>query len=90
MNSKIIDGSCYRKKSINGMTFSHITPDVNKYAQKMADLYRVDDVYVLDIGMKEDGQLKVIECGCFNVADLYGCDLNKVIDAVNRFVGRNY
>jgi len=45
--------------------------------------YRPDRAWCLDMCLTKDGRFKVLEVGAFSCAGLYGCDVDKIIDAVS-------
>jgi len=55
-----------------------------KYAKKMAKLYSPEDIWILDICKEKTKGYKVLEIGCFSFAGLYGCSLEKIVDAIEK------
>jgi hypothetical protein len=49
--------------------------------------YAPAPVYVVDIA-EHQGDFRVVELNTFNSADLYACEVERVIDDVTRIAGR--
>ncbi|MCK5607744.1 ATP-grasp domain-containing protein [Candidatus Pacearchaeota archaeon] len=83
VNDQVITGSQYKTgRRYNPSKF--IRPDVNKFAQEMANkLIGFSPAYMLDVCIGQDDELKVLELGCFNAAGFYDCDVNKIVEAID-------
>lgn len=84
VDSKVISGSQYRMEYGNKFT-ENVRPEVYNFAQKAADIskYNPDRVWVLDICERKDGQLFVLEVGCFSCAGLYAIPKDDIVNAVS-------
>ena len=55
--------------------------DVREFAQKMVDIYRPAEAFVLDVARTDDG-LRIVEINCINCAGIYDANLQKLIVAL--------
>lgn len=69
---------------LNSKSVSEICTDENalEYAKKVAKMYNPEPAWTLDVALKNDGDYKIIEIGCFSCAGMYGNDLSKVVKTV--------
>lgn len=84
IDGKVITGSQYQ---LNGKLIldDEIEEDAIEFAQKMVDIYKLADAFVIDVCLTNNGW-KIVECGCINCAGFYKSDLQKVIMALeNKF-----
>lgn len=83
VNKKIVTSSQY---SLNGkfVLDTFVDPDGLEFAQQMVDLYQLNDCFVIDICLTENGW-KIVECGCINACGFYLSDLNKLINTLEEF-----
>lgn len=56
-------------------------------AVKVAEGMDFDDIYVMDIGQKNDGELKVIELNCIHTSGFYDMDYAKVFGKLEEELG---
>lgn len=88
VDGKIADYSIYRQWR-KVMPSREIYQEVLDFADRMIALHNPALAYVIDVGQVGNG-LKVIEYNGFNSAGLYACNINNVVDAVNRMVLKYY
>lgn len=87
VDGKVITGSQYR--TLYGKDESRdIDQDVYEFAQKMVDLWRPADCYVLDVGETAQNGLQMIEINNFNTSGIYMCDAKAAFAAVEKFYER--
>lgn len=82
VNGDVVTGSVYRR---DGRTLydSVVSPDVEIFARKQAQLWTPDRVCVLDVAETDDG-MRIVEFNNFNSAGWYECDVLKIIAAIDR------
>lgn len=81
VNGKVITASTYRvanEFNINGQVF----PEEIEFAQKMVDLFQLNEAFVIDICQSDQG-LKIVEAGCINCAGFYNADLASAVCAID-------
>lgn len=95
IDNKIITGSLYIDEN-NKNTYKpyYNKPIDNKiifnYVDMIKNLYQPDEAYTIDIAELYDGTLKVLELNSFNCASFYGCDYDKIVNATNKLVLKDY
>lgn len=88
VDGKIVDYSIYRQWR-RVMPSREIYQEVLDFTERMISLHDPARAYVIDVGQLND-ELKVIEYNGFNSAGFYACDINNIVDAVNRMVEKYY
>jgi hypothetical protein len=84
VNYEIITGSEYVANGRSGVTNS-VADQVREFANRVAAaLDPPEPVYILDIA-ESDGQLGLVELNPFSGADLYACDMDAVVAALDRY-----
>lgn len=76
---KVATGSQY----LPGVT-GFVPPEVIAFAESAAKIWTPHDVFVMDIAAV-NGELKIIECNCFNGSGFYLSDLNLLIRAASKY-----
>lgn len=78
----IVDGkivtSSYYKFGDNVTWTEDVEPEGLEFAQRMADLYKVEKAFVMDICLTPDGW-KIVEINCINCSGFYRGDLQKLV-----------
>jgi hypothetical protein len=81
----IVDGkivtSSYYKFGDNVAWTEDVEPEGLEFAQRMADLYKVEKAFVMDICLTPDGW-KIVEINCINCSGFYRGDLQKLVMAL--------
>lgn len=81
----IVDGkivtSSYYKFGDNVTWTEDVEPEGLEFAQRMADLYKVEKAFVMDICLTPDGW-KIVEINCINCSGFYRGDLQKLVMAL--------
>lgn len=62
-----------------------VPSEVFDFARSVADQWRPDDVYVMDV-CETDSGLKVVEFNCFNASGFYACDVENIVQQVSQYV----
>lgn len=82
VDGQLVETSCYAGRCVQAPTRHH--------DEAIADLVREAnrrfcpaDVYVVDVAMNGEGELKIVEYNSFNSSGLYACDVGRIIDAIN-------
>lgn len=84
VDGKVVSGSLYRTAEHEETLHEPCDdPKAWEFAQRMADMYCPERVFVLDVCQTNKGEYKIMEIGCFSFAGLYGNDLPVVIDKVS-------
>lgn len=81
VKGEVITGSQY-KLGRRVVLSDVIDESVYDYVRQMIKLFQLNDAFVMDIAMIEDGGYKIIECGCINCAGFYAADMQKVLMAL--------
>lgn len=81
VNNNLVTWSRYGSKSIN----NNLPGKALELFIKASMKFRPADVYVMDIADTPNGW-KVIEYNIFNSADLYNCNVEKIISKINTFL----
>ena len=84
---RVITGSRY--KTAGMVDYRRELPDdVRLFTEKViaTDYWQPDPIYVVDICRDRNGKLWLLEIGAFNVAGLYHCDFNLIVEAVEGLV----
>ena len=79
---RVVCGSCYHDhdKPCRTATYS---PEAYQFAESVANAgWEPDPVWTIDVALNAAGSYRLIEIGSFSYANLYGCDLRKMVDAV--------
>lgn len=86
VNKEVVTASQYQ---LNGkyVLDSFVDPDGIEFAQKMVDIFQLNDCFVIDICLSEYGW-KIVECGCINACGFYLADLNKLINKLEEYYER--
>ncbi len=85
VGTMVVCGSQYRNEY--GTKLTAVIPDeVREYAQDVVDKtgYSPDDVWCLDLCKTKDGNLHVLEVGCFSCAGLYAAPLEPIVREVSQ------
>lgn len=80
-----ITGSAYL---IDGIAKeSEFIPDeIWNKAKEYSTLYEPSDVFVLDLALLQNGEIKIVEYNCFNVSGVYLCDLELFYKKLNDYI----
>lgn len=76
---KVVTGSQYLPQVVG-----FVPPEVTSFAESAAKIWTPHDVFVMDIAAVE-GELKIIECNCFNGSGFYLSDLNLLVRAASKY-----
>jgi hypothetical protein len=89
IDSKLIDGSIYM---IDGVLNKEKMIDLKamELAQSVIGCYEPDRAFTIDIAKLKDGNYKILEIGSFCCASLYNADFEKVINAMNSLMIKEY
>ncbi len=79
---KIITGSSYRLGQMLNQS-KPVSEKVRRFARDTAQIWRPDDLYVLDVAEDAHG-LKIVEFNCINASGFYRCDIYKIVEEVSR------
>lgn len=82
VGGKIVTGSQYTFGT-RFMTSTLIGEHIIEFAQKMIDIYELNECFVLDIAETDKG-LKIVECNCFNCSGFYESDVEKILIALEQ------
>jgi hypothetical protein len=83
---KVITGSRYKTAGIVDYR-RELPDDVKAFTENViATDWQPDPIYVVDICSMTDGSLYLLEIGSFNVAGLYHCDFDLIVQAVEGLV----
>jgi hypothetical protein len=85
VNGEISSASLYRQYQ-RVMAERHILPEVAALVKETMKKYQPAPVYVIDVAQVGD-EFKVVEFNTFNSAGLYECDVGKIIDDINAYLG---
>lgn len=85
VDNTIVSSSRYMNNGELDESEIDIPNEMIEFAKERISEYRIEDVYVMDIAETEN-QYKLIECNCFNGTGFYKHDIEKIIQAVNKFV----
>lgn len=80
VKGKIITASVYNVGG-NYCLSNFIDDDAYEFVNKMIKLFEVNDTFVMDICLTDNGY-KIVECNCTNSAGFYKADMNKLIMAL--------
>lgn len=88
INKKVVASSLYR--NFRKLYQKEGVPkEVIDIAEKAANIFSPADVFIADVIESDDG-LKILEYGCFNSAGLYKCNIENIIDEINKFAVEKY
>jgi hypothetical protein len=86
IGGEVVTGSLYKTG-----TFVHSSDIIDDgaldFCKEMVKLYQLADAFVMDVCEVLNGQLseyKIVESGCINSAGFYKCNMQKMIDAIER------
>lgn len=85
VKGRVVAGSQYR--SAIGVKYSEvIAPEIYEFAQKVVDSakYEPDPAWCLDVCRRKDGELFVLEVGCFSSAGLYAASKSDIVREVSK------
>lgn len=95
-DGKVIAGSQYRKRIGKDLS-SEIEAGYPKDAADFAEMvhtssaeFNPGDIYCMDVGEIDSGEMKMIEIGSPNCAGLYACDIPVIVDAMNEIAIRDW
>ncbi len=84
VDNEVITYSIYAQNGPNLLTDSD-TINLLDFVQKvLADKWKPDEAYTLDICQIEGGEFKVLEIGSVNTSALYNCDCKAYFEAMNK------
>lgn len=88
IEDRVITSSSYK---LNTMvrTDKRVSQEVHDFASRVANVWRPDEVYVMDVCETDDGYA-VVEFNCFNASGFYRCDVEKVVEAVSKYVNEEH
>ena len=90
VNGKVVTGSQYQYNGILDIR-NNIKPEALKLAKEIARLPRQPDVcYVVDIGITEYDECKVIELNALSCSGVYACDTRKIVKAVSKVAEKEF
>ena len=89
VDNHIITASRYMYQGELSISSSDIPEEMLAFTRKLVAMYKLHDVYVMDIA-KVDDIFKLIECNCFNGTGFYDHNIEKVIKAVNEIIRKKY
>jgi len=87
VKGKIITASVYNIGG-NYCLSNFIDDDAYEFVNKMIKLFEVNDTFVMDICLTDNGY-KIVECNCTNSAGFYKADMNKLIMALENAFNTN-
>jgi hypothetical protein len=79
IDGKVVAGSQYKTETLTQIREGY-PEQVLTFAQEVADAYRVDDAYVIDVGLY-NGMLKLIEVNSFSSSGWYLADKPAIVSA---------
>lgn len=88
IDGKVVAGSQYKTETLTQIREGY--PDeVLSYAQEIANAYRLDDAYVIDVA-KSNGELKLIEVNSFSSSGWYLADKPAIVSAAADLAIKQY
>ncbi len=84
VDKKVITGCQYEYNGELNIT-SGYSEGAKKLADKVAETYQPDPVFVIDICQGVDEEFYLLELGAFSVAGLYACDMKAIVETVSEF-----
>lgn len=81
-----VGASSYKLKTMLRQD-KRVPDEVFDFANSVAEQWRPDDVYVMDVCETDKG-LKVVEFNCFNASGFYACDIENIVEQVSYHVER--
>lgn len=88
VDGKIVDYSIYRQWQ-KVMPSREIYQEVLDFTEKAISLHNPALAYFIDVA-QVGKELKVVEYTGFNSAGFYACDVNNIVDAINKMVMKYY
>jgi hypothetical protein len=85
IGTQFISGSQYLPKAS-----SFVPQEVIDFACASASEWTPENVFVIDIAMLEDDNLRIIECNCFNGSGFYESNLNQIVRQVSLYAKLNF
>lgn len=82
-DKKVLTGSQYRPSIEAGLP-----PEVEEFGNRMANIWGPHNIYVMDICIC-DGELKVVECNCFNGSGMYRADIHLIVKEISEYMEMN-
>jgi len=95
VDGKLISGSTY----FDSENVGTLNPHYNKictdekaieFVDKMIGLYQPDKAFTIDVCKTGNDEYKLLEIGSFNCASMYGNDYDKIVEAINKLVIKEY
>ncbi len=81
---RVICGSCYRDHGNYCRTVA-CSPEAFDFAERVVRSgWEPDPVWTIDVALTATGSYRLIEIGSFSFANLYGCDVRNVVEAVHK------
>lgn len=81
VKGRVVTGSYYRKEGIRRCRVP-VEPETWAAAERMAQDWMPNDTIVMDIGLTDQGEYKVIEWNCAHSSGFYNCDLKQLVLAL--------
>lgn len=85
VGGEISSGSLYKRHRV-GFQQLGFPDELIDFHKEVSRIYEPDDVYVMDVAVTANGW-KLVEYNTFNSAGLYRCNVCKIINDINKFVG---
>jgi hypothetical protein len=84
----VITGSQYLShgEKVKQGSYGTLPDHVVAFAEACAKLYQPAEVFVLDVGELANGELRVVECNCFNASGWYWSDFHAIAREVSAYV----
>ena len=90
VDGEIITGSTYRiDGEIQLDTINNVSNKFNTFLQNVMSNCKFE-VYTIDVVETPNGEFKLMEISCFNIADLYKSDMNKIVNALYKFYRKTH
>lgn len=86
---KVVTGGQYRDKTGPSIK-PGFDPKAVELAEELCKIWTPHDIFTMDICKVQTDQYKLVEIGSVNGAGLYDCDIEKIVDAVEKIAIKDW
>jgi hypothetical protein len=86
IDGKVVTSSLYRKNFKLKKCGEDIPQSMLDFVEARLSEYKPHDNFAIDIASTHDGEYYIIECGCLNSVGFYHSDIDKIVEAVTKYM----